>query len=140
MAGWVHCKVGWAFAMRSSRQVMAEGLHCITSRFPFRHRALKFRFYWGRRKMVKERKLNQEPGALVQARLCSSLLDPLLPSTLHVPLALQPTRNSSARSEQLGLLQLQMPFLFFLFFFFLLFLGLLPWHMEVPRLGVESEL
>ena len=23
---------------------------------------------------------------------------------------------------------------------FLLFLGLLPWHMEVPRLGVESEL
>ena len=30
--------------------------------------------------------------------------------------------------------------LFFLPFFFLPFLGLLPWHMEVPRLGVESEL
>ena len=27
-----------------------------------------------------------------------------------------------------------------LFFFFLLFLGPLPRHMEVPRLGVESEL
>ena len=28
----------------------------------------------------------------------------------------------------------------FLFFVFLLFLGLLPQHMDVPRLGVESEL
>ena len=31
-------------------------------------------------------------------------------------------------------------FFFFFFFVFLLFLGLLPRHMEVPRLGVESEL
>ena len=31
-------------------------------------------------------------------------------------------------------------FFFFFFDLFLLFLGLLPWHMEVPRLGVESEL
>ena len=35
-------------------------------------------------------------------------------------------------------------FLFFLFFclllLLLLFLGPLPWHMEVPRPGVESEL
>ena len=34
-------------------------------------------------------------------------------------------------------------FLFFFFFFlsfFSIFLGLLPRHMEVPRLGVESEL
>ena len=29
---------------------------------------------------------------------------------------------------------------FFFFVFFLLFLGLLPPHMEVPRLGAESEL
>ena len=29
---------------------------------------------------------------------------------------------------------------FFFFFFFLSFLGPLSWHMEVPRLGVESEL
>ena len=29
---------------------------------------------------------------------------------------------------------------FFFFFVFLLFLGPLPQHMEVPRLGVESEL
>ena len=34
---------------------------------------------------------------------------------------------------------------FFFFFFFLslclfVFLGLLPWHMEVPRLGVKLEL
>ena len=28
----------------------------------------------------------------------------------------------------------------FFFFVFLLFLGLLPQHMEIPRLGVESEL
>ena len=28
---------------------------------------------------------------------------------------------------------------FFFFFFFFCFLGLHPWHMEVPRLGVESE-
>ena len=28
----------------------------------------------------------------------------------------------------------------FIYFVFLLFLGLLPRHMEVPRLGVESEL
>ena len=33
------------------------------------------------------------------------------------------------------------PFFFLIFFFvFLPFLGLLPWHMEVPRLGVQSEL
>ena len=31
-------------------------------------------------------------------------------------------------------------FFCFLFFVFLLFLGPLSWHMEVPRLGVESEL
>ena len=31
-------------------------------------------------------------------------------------------------------------FLFFFFFVFLPFLGPLPRHMEVPRLGVESEL
>jgi len=30
--------------------------------------------------------------------------------------------------------------LFFFFFVFLPFLGLLPWHMEIPRLGVQSEL
>ena len=29
--------------------------------------------------------------------------------------------------------------LFYLFIYFLLFLGPLPWHMEVPRLGVELE-
>ena len=29
---------------------------------------------------------------------------------------------------------------FFFFFFFLIFLGLHLWHMEVPRLRVESEL
>ena len=28
----------------------------------------------------------------------------------------------------------------FFFFFFLAFLGLYPWHMEVPRLGVKPEL
>ena len=28
----------------------------------------------------------------------------------------------------------------FFFFFFFCFLGLYPWHMEVPRLGVKSEL
>ena len=28
----------------------------------------------------------------------------------------------------------------FIFFVFLLFLGPLPQHMEIPRLGVESEL
>ena len=31
-------------------------------------------------------------------------------------------------------------YFYFLFFVFLLFPGPLPWHMEVPRLGVESEL
>ena len=29
---------------------------------------------------------------------------------------------------------------FYFFFFFLVFLGLHPWHIEVPRLGVKSEL
>ena len=29
---------------------------------------------------------------------------------------------------------------FFFFFFFFSLLGLHPWHVEVPRLGVESEL
>ena len=29
---------------------------------------------------------------------------------------------------------------FFFFFFFFVFLGLHPWHMEVPGLGIELEL
>ena len=33
-----------------------------------------------------------------------------------------------------------LPLLFFFFFFVFFFLGPLPRHMEVPRLGVESEL
>ena len=43
-------------------------------------------------------------------------------------------------------IRLASAFLFACFFvldffgLFLLFLGPLPWHMEVPRLGVESEL
>ena len=32
------------------------------------------------------------------------------------------------------------PLFFFLFFSFLIFLGPHPWHMDVPRLGVKSEL
>ena len=35
---------------------------------------------------------------------------------------------------------LSLPFFFFFFSFFFSFLGSLPWHMEVSRLGVESEL
>jgi len=31
-------------------------------------------------------------------------------------------------------------FLLFFFFFFFCFLGPHPWHMEVPRLGVQLEL
>jgi len=31
-------------------------------------------------------------------------------------------------------------FSFFFFFFFFVFSGSHPWHMEVPRLGVQSEL
>ena len=31
-------------------------------------------------------------------------------------------------------------FFLFYFFVFLPFLGMLPWHMEVPRLGVQLEL
>ena len=31
-------------------------------------------------------------------------------------------------------------FLNFFFFFFFWFLGLHPWHMEIPRLGIQSEL
>ena len=32
------------------------------------------------------------------------------------------------------------PFFSSLLFFYLFFLGLLPWHLEVPRLGIESDL
>ena len=37
-------------------------------------------------------------------------------------------------------LQYHMVTLFLIFLFDFAFLGLHPWHMEVPRLGVESEL
>ena len=36
--------------------------------------------------------------------------------------------------------QIHTTFFFFFLFFLLVFLGLHPWHMEVSRLGVESEL
>ena len=29
---------------------------------------------------------------------------------------------------------------YFILFYFCVFLGLYPWHMEVPRLGTESDL
>ena len=29
---------------------------------------------------------------------------------------------------------------YYYYYYYLVFLGLHPWHMEVPRLGVESEL
>ena len=38
-----------------------------------------------------------------------------------------------------GLIQMAVPWGSHFFFFFLFFLGLHPWHMEIPRLGVESE-
>ena len=42
---------------------------------------------------------------------------------------------------QLDGLGIKLSFLFFLFLFFVfVFLGPRPWCMEVPRLGVESEL
>ena len=45
--------------------------------------------------------------------------------------------NMFARVTILGHMYLYfIPF----FFVFFVFLGLHPWHMEVPRLGVESEL
>ena len=49
------------------------------------------------------------------------------------------SRNTSQdHALKLSLLNL---FLFFYFIFLsFVFLGPLPWHMEVPRLGVESEL
>ena len=43
-------------------------------------------------------------------------------------------------SRIICLIGVSSPVLFFCFSFFFLFLGLNSWHMEVPRLGVESEL
>ena len=46
------------------------------------------------------------------------------------------SRNGIAESDYYKLFE-RFSFLFFFFLlYFLLFLGLLPWHMEVPRLGV----
>ena len=50
---------------------------------------------------------------------------------------LRPTRASQAAPAKLFL---RMGCCFRIAFFFLVFLGLCPWHMEIPRLGVELEL
>ena len=47
-------------------------------------------------------------------------------------------RKVTVSFGSLHLLELKIEFSFFFYFF--CFLGLYPWHMEVPRLGVESEL
>ena len=49
---------------------------------------------------------------------------------------------SPVAGKVLGLqgIPLWFSFSFFLSFFFFVFLGLNPWHVEVPRLGVKSEL
>ena len=46
--------------------------------------------------------------------------------------------NSQFQSQLLHCMCYEMGIFFF--FVFLPFLGLLLWHMDVPRLGVESEL
>ena len=46
----------------------------------------------------------------------------------------------NSNKDPLSLVILLPLFIFFFVFFFLLFLGPLLRHMEVPRLGVESEL
>ena len=52
-----------------------------------------------------------------------------------------PTEEARKVPSRANLRDLLFLFFFFYFFFvFLLFLGPLPRHMEVPRLGVESEL
>uniref|UniRef100_A0A8D1BK53 2'-phosphotransferase n=2 Tax=Sus scrofa TaxID=9823 RepID=A0A8D1BK53_PIG len=58
----------------------------------------------------------------------------LLPKYFKEALQLRPTRKNHHPTPVLFF------FFFFFFFVFLLFLGPLSWHMEVPRLGVESEL
>ena len=64
---------------------------------------------------------------------------------LSLPFGFFPIINLSFLSMKCRLpLQLRLfPFSFFFFFFFFFFFGFLephPWHMEVPRLGVKSEL
>ena len=44
------------------------------------------------------------------------------------------------RVARIGLVREGFFFLPSFLFFFFVFLGLYPWHMEVPRLGVELEL
>ena len=60
----------------------------------------------------------------------------------HYKLAAKKFQNKVCGSCHcsLGLFSFFLFFLFFLLFFFFCFLGLHTWHMEVPRLGGESEL
>ena len=50
------------------------------------------------------------------------------------------TSTDMYRLQEFSISFLSFFFLFLFFFFFIVFLGLHPWHMEVPRLGVRSEL
>ena len=69
--------------------------------------------------------------------LSLSFLYPLLFFSVLDPGAINPHLKSLALCE--SFLFFVFCFLFF-FFVFLPFLGLLPWHMEVPRPGVQLEL
>ena len=70
---------------------------------------------------------------------CKCCLD-LIPG-LETPDAVeQPEKEKKRKEKKIKELVLARTKAFFFFFVFLPFLGLLPWHLEVLRLGVESEL
>ena len=59
---------------------------------------------------------------------------------LEGPLCLLPKAHTTNGYLQEGFYLFMLMMMMFIIFVFLPFLGPLPWHMEVPRLGVESEL
>ena len=62
-----------------------------------------------------------------------------IPAMVNVSLfTLRPHSGRQAEGRQVLLILLLL--FFFFFFVFLPFLGPHPWHIEVPRLGIESEL
>ena len=83
--------------------------------------------------MLPEIRETQKDNYLMVSRTCGIL------KTHDKPINIENKFMVMAQEREVGKMDKGVAMVFF-FFVFLLFLGPLPLHMEVPRLGVESEL
>ena len=122
----------WAIKPQGARQKLSyQNIRMILERNHHPHSPRPELFLWGGWMVANGLQLHRrkDTGALppgVRGNTFPQLVLVTSPTFLPQMQPLPPNENQLLRKGCL----------YFVFFFFLLFLGLLPWHMEFPRLGV----